>query len=397
MSLLDGYEGLIVDLDGTVFRLEEPIEPAIEFLRRVALPTAFVTNNSTRKAGTWAEMLADAGVEVEEERVVTSAMAVAAMLSDDSPRVYAIGEEGLMAALADKGIQTTDNYEDAEAVVVGWDRRLTWDKLRTATLAIHHGARFIATNRDPVYPTDEGPWPGNGAALAAICEATNATPEVAGKPETPMFELAAERLGGGRVLVVGDQISSDIRTAQRLGWDSALAMTGVSTWQSLVGSVAIPTWVVSDLGELDGPRATRVRAGDPEDLSRLHELVGRLGREVDPPLESSTGICIAEDPDGELVAAVGWEELEQGVVVRLIIHDGQREDAAAHVLARALDSLARNEVSSIYRLGQSNEDLFAQLGFKRLSIDEAPEGLREGAEADGSLLARRFEREASER
>ncbi|MDP8961910.1 MAG: HAD-IIA family hydrolase [Actinomycetota bacterium] len=397
MALLDGYEGLIIDLDGTVFRLEEPIEPAIEFLRRVELPMVFVTNNSTRKAVKWAEMLADAGVEVAEERVLTSAMAAAAMLSEDSPRVYPIGEEGLADALALEGIETTDNYEDAEAVVVGWDRRLTWDKLRTATLAIHHGARFIATNRDPVYPTVEGPWPGNGAALAAICEATNATPEVAGKPETPMFELAAERLGGGRVLVVGDQISSDIRTAERLGWDSVLALTGVSTWQSLVGAVATPTWVVADLGELDGPRATRVRAGNEGDLPRLRDLVERVGRRVDAPLDSSTDACIAEDPEGELVAAVGWEELEQGVVVRWIIHDGQREDAAAHVLARALDSLGRTEVSSIYRLGKARAGLFAQLGFERLSIDEAPEELREGAEADVPLLVRRFEREASER
>lgn len=192
MALLDGYDGLIVDLDGTVFRLEEPIEPAIRFLCRVEVPTVFVTNNSTRKAGRWAEMLAAAGVEVDEGRVLTSAMAAVAMLADDSPRVYPIGEEGLTAALTDAGIEITDSYEDAEAVVVGWDRKLTWEKLRTASLAIHHGARFIATNRDPVYPTPEGPWPGNGAALAAICEATKATPEVAGKPETPMFELAAE-------------------------------------------------------------------------------------------------------------------------------------------------------------------------------------------------------------
>lgn len=396
MALLDRYDGLIVDLDGTVFRLEEPIESAIGFLRRVEVPTVFVTNNSTRKAGRWVEMLAEAGVEVDEGRVLTSASGAAAMLADDSPRVYAIGEEGLTAALTDAGIEITDSYEDAEAVVVGWDRKLTWEKLRTATLAIHHGARFIATNRDPVYPTPDGPWPGNGATLAAICEATKATPEVAGKPETPMFELAAERLGGSRVLVVGDQISSDILTAERLGWDSVLALTGVSTWQSLVGAVALPTWVVADLEELDAGRATRVRAGGEGDLPRLRELVERVGREVAGPLDSAPGTCIAEGPDGELVAAVGWEELDQGAAVRWIVHDEEREDGAAHVLARALDALGRTEVTSIYRYGEVHAELFTQLGFERASADQAPEELRDRAEADRPLLVRRFEREASQ-
>lgn len=386
MSLLDRYDGLIVDLDGTVFRLEEPIEPAVEFLCRVEVPTVFVTNNSTRKAGEWAGMLADAGVEVDEEQVLTSALAAAAMLAEDSPRVYPIGEEGLTAALADQGLETTDSYEDAEAVVVGWDRGLTWDKLRTATLAIHHGARFIATNHDSVYPTDEGPWPGNGAAVAALREATNAKPEIAGKPETPMFELAAERLGGGRVLVVGDQIPSDIRAAERLGWDSALALSGVSSLRSLVRAEATPTWVVSDLGDLDGSRPTRVRVGEEGDMPRLQDLAESMDDGADMPLDSTTGTCIAEDPDGEIVAAVGWEDLDQGVAIRWVLHEQGREDAAAHVLAKALNALRRGEVSSVYRLGETDSDLFSELGFEQRALDEATEELRGGAEAGTTLL-----------
>ncbi|MFN2557072.1 MAG: HAD-IIA family hydrolase [Nitriliruptorales bacterium] len=397
-SLLDRYDGIIVDLDGTVFRLEDPIEPAIEFLRRTEIPTVYVTNNSTRKPAAWAEMLAEAGVEAAEECVLTSALAAVAMLADEDspPRVYPIGEEGLTDALAAQGIETTDSHEDAEAVVVGWDRQLTWDKLRTAVLAIHHGARFIGTNTDPVYPTDEGPWPGNGAAIAFIRAVTNVSAEVAGKPETPMFELAAERLGEGRLLVVGDQIHSDIQAAERLGWHSVLALTGVSGWEALVGSKAKPTWVVADLGKLDGPYPTRVREGEEEDLTRLRELMETEGRDGDAAMESAAGTLVAEDPDGEAVAAIAWEELDEGTVVRWIVHDDEREDAAAHALAAALDARGEAGVSCVYGLGEADAELFERLGFERLSADDAPEGVRESAEADGPVFVWRFERDDSQ-
>ncbi len=397
MSLLDHYDGIIVDLDGTVFRLEEPIEPAIEFLRRAEIPTVYVTNNSTREPGEWAEMLAEAGVEADEECVLTSALAAAAMLAEEGtpPRVYAIGERGLTAALAAEGIETTDSYEDADAVVVGWDRQLTWDKLRIASLAIHHGARFIAANNDPVYPTEEGPWPGNGAALAFIRAVTNVSEEVAGKPETPMFELAAERLGEGRLLVIGDQIPSDIQAAERLGWDSVLAMTGVSGWEALVGAVASPTWVVADLGKLDGPSPTHVREGGEEDLPGLRELAEAQGLQDDSPIESTAETLVAEDPDGEVVAGIGWEELDQGIVVRWVLHDAEREDAGAHVLAAGLDVLARREASSVYRMGEAAAELFEELGFERLPADDAPEELRKRLEGDEPVYVRRFGRGAS--
>ncbi len=395
MSLLDRYDGIIVDLDGTVFRLEDPIEPAIEFLRRAEIPIVYVTNNSTRKAGEWAKMLADAGVEADEECVLTSALAAVAMLRDEDrpPRVYPIGERGLTAALAAEGIETTDSYEDAGAVVVGWDWQLTWDKLRTAALAIHHGARFIATNTDPVYPTDEGPWPGNGAAIAFIRAVTNVSPEVAGKPETPMFELAADRLGEGRLLVVGDQIHSDIQAAERLGWDSVLALTGVSGWEALVGAEARPTWVVAHLGKLDGPYPTRVREGGEEDLPRLSELAETEGPDADADIESEAQTLVAEDPDSQLVAGIGWEECDQGVFVRWIVYDAEREDAAAHVLAVALDKLRQREVSSMYRFGEPAADLFEKLGFERSSPDGVPEGLGERAEDDEPVYVRRLERD----
>ncbi|HEX2029630.1 MAG TPA: HAD-IIA family hydrolase, partial [Nitriliruptorales bacterium] len=259
MSILDRYAGLVIDLDGVIFRVDEPIPEAVALLRRLRRarpPTVFVTNNAARTLDEWRALLARARIEVDESAVLSSAMAVAWMLGEDaSQAVLTIGEAGLAQALQVAGVAQTDDPDRAGTVVVGWDRQLTWDKLRRATLAIHRGARFIGTNADLLYPAPEGLWPGNGAALAYLRAATGVAPEVVGKPQTPLFELAAERLevGDGRILVVGDQVATDIVGAHRMGWDSALVLSGVSSWSTLIGAPATPTWVIRHLAQLDDP------------------------------------------------------------------------------------------------------------------------------------------------
>src|SRR5207247_8437981 len=134
-------------------------------------------------------------------------------------------------ALAAVGILVVDEPSaGADLVVVGWDRSVDYDKLRNASLLVERGARLVATNADASYPAPDGLWPGAGAILAAITTTTGATPDaVVGKPNPPLFEAAAARAGGGRSLVVGDRLDTDVAGAAGLGWDSLLVLTGVAT------------------------------------------------------------------------------------------------------------------------------------------------------------------------
>ena len=109
-------------------------------------------------------------------------------------------------------------------MVVGWDRRADYDKLRRAALLVQRGAQLIATNPDASYPAPDGLWPGAGALLATVTATTGATPEVVGKPNAPLFELARERAGGGRAISIGDRLDTDVAGAARLGWDSLLVL-----------------------------------------------------------------------------------------------------------------------------------------------------------------------------
>ena len=101
-----------------------------------------------------------------------------------------LGEDGVLEALADRGV-TVVPEGPADAVVVGWTRHFTYDDLARAVAAVRAGARFVATNADATYPTPDGVIPGAGSILAAVATGAEAEPEVAGKPHRPTADAIA--------------------------------------------------------------------------------------------------------------------------------------------------------------------------------------------------------------
>ena len=253
--IADAYDAFLLDLDGVLYRGDSPIPEApetVEALRSLGKRLAFVTNNSSRTPEAVVAHLASVGVDAQPTEVETSSLTTAATLSDRSVRRAAvIGEEGLRTALSSAGIQIVAAGEEPDAVVLGWDRHVTYDDLRDASLAVQRGARLYASNDDVSYPAPDGyTWPGAGAILAALETATGVQAEVFGKPNAPILRAALERAGGGRPLVVGDRLETDIDGAATAGWDSALVLTGISTRAEAEVATPAPTYVLDDLSGL---------------------------------------------------------------------------------------------------------------------------------------------------
>lgn len=256
MTLLERYDCFLFDLDGVLVRGEAPVPKApeaLEHVRASGKSAVFVTNNSSRTPVDVAESLRAAGIEASAEDVVTSALATAAVLSAEGVRsAFVVGEEGIRSALSGEGIRVVDgDAARVDAVVVGWDRGADFAKLRAASLLVQRGARLVATNADAAYPAPEGLVPGAGALLAVITTTTGATPTVIGKPHPGLLRAALDRAGGGRPLVVGDRLDTDVAGAAHLGWDSLLVLTGVTRESDLAGEDLRPTYVGEDLGVLD--------------------------------------------------------------------------------------------------------------------------------------------------
>jgi 4-nitrophenyl phosphatase len=247
---------LIVDMDGVLWRGDEPMEGLQAFfatLRKRDIGFILATNNSSRTPEQYTAKLARFGIEVSEDRILTSSQVAAAYLASQAApgaRVYAIGGEGVRRALEQQGFELAE--QEADYVVVGWDTHLTWHKLATAALLIHRGAGFIGTNPDTSYPTEEGPVPGNGAQLAALEVATGIAPVVTGKPEPPMYEEAMRRMGARpeTTAVVGDRLDTDIAGGVRLGLTTVLVLSGIATEAELAESPVRPDVVCADISDL---------------------------------------------------------------------------------------------------------------------------------------------------
>mgnify|MGYP006276955293 CR=1 FL=1 len=254
MALVDAYDAVLLDLDGVLYRGDRVIPGAaetVEALRVRGTRLAFVTNNASRTPTQVADHLAAVGVRADPAEIETSALVAASLLAARGVhRAFVVGQDGVVDALADAGVRVVTAAESPEAVVVGLDRGLTYERLRDAVLCVGRGAALVGTNPDTTFPAEDGLWPGAGSILAAIVAATGAVPEIAGKPAPAIYRAALARCGGTRPLVVGDRLDTDVAGAAALGWDSLLVLTGVTREGEAEGSDPAPTHVRADVAGL---------------------------------------------------------------------------------------------------------------------------------------------------
>lgn len=245
---------VVFDIDGVV-RLGETVVPgapgAIQQLSEAGCRVLFATNNATKTtievAGFLTSML---GLPISPGSVVTSAVAAAMMLDPADRPVFVVGEPGLVATLEGDGHEVTGDPTEARSVVAGLDRQFDYDRLTTAMVAIHGGARLIATNTDATFPTPTGEVPGAGAIIAALETAGGITAEVAGKPHAPMTAAVAARLEPGPVWVVGDRPETDLAMARSEGWTAVLVLTGITRDPESIPAEHTPHVVLESIADV---------------------------------------------------------------------------------------------------------------------------------------------------
>jgi 4-nitrophenyl phosphatase len=254
--MMKSYSGYLIDLDGTMYHGNQPIESAVAFVNRLQkqrIPYLFLTNNSAKPKRAVAAKLQWFGVPATEDHVLTSAVATAQVLNEKMPKaqVFMIGEEGLRHALKEKNMKLTNNYMETDAVVFGIDRSISYDKLASAGLAIRNGADFFATNADKVIPTETGFLPGNGSLAAVLAESTGVAPTFIGKPEPIIIRQALEVLGTKKeeTLLIGDNYETDIMAGIQAELDTLLVHTGVTTENALKGVHPLPMYRTASLAD----------------------------------------------------------------------------------------------------------------------------------------------------
>lgn len=255
------FKALFLDMDGVIWRgdtfIEKNIRPIQNWVKE-GREILFLTNNSTESREFYAKKLKNVGIEVNEEKIITSAWATSLWLKEKAiKKVFVIGEVGLVEEIKAQEIEVIDDAEmilegreETEAVVIGMDRGFTYRKLWAGLKTIDGGGLFIVTNEDPDFPLPEGRAPGAGALSSALQTASGEEPTVViGKPERPLFEFALKilKVPKEKILVIGDRLKTDILGGKRAGLKTLLVLTGIDSKKDIVKGNLRPDFVAEDL------------------------------------------------------------------------------------------------------------------------------------------------------
>lgn len=230
-----------LDLDGTIYRGQTLFSFALPFLallRELGLGHTFLTNNSSKSASDYLANLSRLGIAATGSELYTSTQATLSFLRSSYPRVrrlFVLGTPSLREEFAEAGFKLTGNdaTDEPEALVVGFDTSLEFERLCRAAYWIKQGKPFIATHPDRVCPTDQPTVLVDcGSICAALEKATGRAPDaVLGKPDPRMISgiLERHRLAADELAMAGDRLYTDMAMARRAGALGVLVLTGETT------------------------------------------------------------------------------------------------------------------------------------------------------------------------
>ncbi len=249
--------GVLFDLDGVVYHGEEPVAgaaAAVRALQKRRVPHLFVTNTTSRPRAALVGKLQMFGIETSAEHVLTPAVAAAAWLRAQPPGPAALFLR-TAARIEFQGIERA--RENARYVVVGdLGSEWTYEVLNKAFRYLHADpeAVLVALGMTRYWMAPEGVSLDVAPFVVALEHATGRKAVVLGKPAGGFFHAAVDRLGlePAQVLMIGDDINSDVGGAQRAGLKGALVKTGKFQPGDLNGTVT-PDLVLNSLANLSWP------------------------------------------------------------------------------------------------------------------------------------------------
>ena len=249
----------LFDMDGTLYlgnRLYDFTTDLLQTIRAAGGRYLFMTNNSSKSVEDYIKKLAKLGIAATREDFITSSQATAYYLHKhhEGQTLYVCGTESLKAELRREGFSLTENVEETDCIVMGFDTELTFRKLHDVSylLLTRPEIPYIATNPDLVCPTEFGSVPDCGSVCQMLHNVSGRLPVVIGKPSPLMPQLAMEKWGvdGRRTCVIGDRIYTDIKSGLAAGAMTVLVLSGETTQAILEASPEKPHIVLSDAGAI---------------------------------------------------------------------------------------------------------------------------------------------------
>ena len=249
----------LFDMDGTLYlgdRLYDFTKELLATIRENGGKYMFMTNNSSKSVADYIKKLDKLGIKSNYDDFITSSQATAYYLKKyhNGATLYVCGTESLKEELVTNGFKTTENLDETDLIVMGFDTELTFKKLHDVSklLLTRPNIPYIATNADYVCPTEFGSVPDCGSVCDMLYNVSGRRPIFIGKPEPLMPILAMDKAGYTKkeTAVIGDRIYTDIKSGINAGVTTILVMSGETTKEILDASNEKPDYVMDSAEEI---------------------------------------------------------------------------------------------------------------------------------------------------
>ncbi|MBO4369174.1 MAG: HAD-IIA family hydrolase [Desulfovibrio sp.] len=247
---------VVLDMDGTVYLGDIPIEGAVRFITTHwhDLDFYFLSNNTSKSLSTYVTKLNRMGIPATRDILLSPALPLVNFLrANDLRSVYLVGNRDFSKELHEYMPELIETEEGAKAVILAYDTELTYEKLaRSALLLQKKDILFLATHPDLVCPSPEGPLPDVGSMLSLYETATGRRPQhIFGKPDPLVLAPLLARYKREEMIMVGDRLSTDKKLAENAGIDFALVLSGEAKKEDLAFEEKAPTVVLESLGDAE--------------------------------------------------------------------------------------------------------------------------------------------------
>lgn len=249
-------------MDGTIYKGTTLFPFTSSFLAQMKLLNigySFLTNNPSKSTTDYLKHLEKMGLMAQPQDLYTSAHATISYLKSRLPevkKVFILGTPSMVAEFENAGFLSASNDagDVPDAVVVGFDMTLTYERLCRAAWWIQVGKPYLATNPDWVCPTDQPTVLVDCGSICAMLEmATHRKPDVVlGKPQPEMLDgiLNQHHLKPDEVAMVGDRIYTDIALAHSAGALGVLVLSGEATLEDAKNAELAPNITLRSIAEL---------------------------------------------------------------------------------------------------------------------------------------------------
>lgn len=225
------YNKIFLDLDGTVYIDNHIIDKADEQIRRLnneGLEFFYVTNNTSQDTNYYFLKLKKLNLPVSNQSIISPIKVISKWIKNKKySQIYVLGVEDFKNELI-KNTNVKISDQNPDCIIVGFDKELTYQKLKTACKLIQKGIPYFLSHIDFYCPSLEGNLPDCGS-IGLMLEKTTGVKSSGdfGKPSQFMTNYIQSIINDtDENILVGDRIHTDIEIGKKIGAKTILVCSG---------------------------------------------------------------------------------------------------------------------------------------------------------------------------